>query len=532
MISYDTVSQQPPDTGQPVVVVAERLLMVVALAAAVLGTCLIFHQLAMTGMSADERCDFDIAVDFVNNHSFLTNQADPSQGRLNHLLGAASLALLGVSCLSFKLPFAIVQVVAAVGLWLFLRRRIRPVVAVLFAAMYVSCPYVLSGARAGGSAGDGLVCALTLAYIITQYHYTVTGKFWPHGFLCAASCGAAIGAKWTCGLLLVAAALTSWLYGGKFQRRLARANLWIELLALQWTAVIVAMITCPTLLLGIDFVRGAIQHSQSFNNPVMAVFGVVRQSEPWYYVPAVMISKVSPVQIAMFLWAVVSTLQRKARKGAVEPLVFICLVSTLPALPLVFKVCQNAQYYIGLVPAMTVLPALMAEKWLKLKGPLMRGLVLCGALLALTSQIALSVWLFPDYLQAGRQFGTLFQGQFQGPAINHCQGMPFVAREVNRLISEGVRTPVYMLEHCREYLDLDVKDGPVRLETTVRPYPETRPAGEHLLIIASIYDYNSFSESDRVSRAKRKDLATSGCLTISDRNPDFVILRCGEEGPI
>jgi hypothetical protein len=502
----------------------------VALVAIAVSVYLMFYQLALTGMTSDERIDYGIAADYVKHLSFLSNITDSSQGRLSHLLGAGSFALLGISYFNFKLPFAIVQVVAAVGLWFFLRRRVGILTATLSAAMYLSCPYVLSGARAGATAGDGLVCALTLAYIATQYRYVTTGRFWPHGFLCAVSCGAAIGTKWTSGLLLVSAALIHWFYNLKLRRNSMRSSLWTQLLAHQWVAVLVAAITCPTLLLGVPFVRDALHHSLEFDKMQMLRFGTIRQSEPWYYVPALLISKVSPLQISVFLWAIARTMYRTVRKGASEPLSIICLLSTLPILPLALKNFQSSQYYIGLVPAMTILPALVVHDGIEHRSRVVRAIALYGAALALVAQVALSAWLHPDYLQAGRQFGRRFQGQFQGPAANHCQGLPFAIQEVNQLTSRQPGLQVFMLDPCTNMLNQASQEGPIPLEKVVRLYPANRPEREHLLIIANTYDYNSFSETDRLASASRKREATAGCHTVNGRNPDFVILQCGAKG--
>ncbi|MGE5789085.1 MAG: hypothetical protein ACM3ZE_31130, partial [Myxococcales bacterium] len=78
----------------------ERLATALAVVAMLASVYLLFRELALTGVTWDEWMDFEIARDYYENQSFLTNLQDPSQARLSHLVAAGSFALFGVSYLT------------------------------------------------------------------------------------------------------------------------------------------------------------------------------------------------------------------------------------------------------------------------------------------------------------------------------------------------------------------------------------------------------------------------------------------------
>jgi 4-amino-4-deoxy-L-arabinose transferase-like glycosyltransferase len=479
--------------------------------AVALSVVLAFWKLALMGLTFDERTDFNISKTYVLAKAFLDNTSDPAQGRLGHLLGAASCALFGVSYFAFKLPFVLVGIAGGVGLYRLLRRNVSMPVAVLFAAFYASCPYVLAASRTAATAGDVLVLVLTLAFVSTLEAWMRKRRFWFAGALCAAACGAAMGAKWTCGLLCPAAVL-GYLWSAHRRRALRDGWTWTQLFAFASIAAGVAVLASPTFLLGLDFVRDAVKSAGWPDKFRMFQFGMIRAGEPWYYVPAVLVSKVSPVVVAAGAVGLCLALVRPGSERE-RPLAVACWLSLVPMVPLALKPFQNAHYYVGSVPALLVGAALAFDRGLDRIAPKRKlaSAYWALSLLALASQLGLSIWLSPDFLQAGRQYGPLFQGQFMGPAVNHCQGGPFAIAAANELVETSGIRDVYYLSNCVKVLEQDAKDGPIHPKVPIREYPKKRPSGPHFVVVASIYDYDSTSAADRKNDQTRKRGALAGC---------------------
>lgn len=508
--------------------VVERFLLVASGAAVLVGCFLAFHDLALTGMTWDEWLDFGIARDYLENQSFLTNRGDPSQARLSHLVGFASFWLLGkTSYFAFKLPFVLVGLLSGLGLWLFLRKTVRPVVAAVVTGLYFTSPYVLSAMRAGGTAGDALVLALTVAFIITLTTWVKTNRFWPYGLLCGVACGCAIGAKWTSACLLPIVPLVWFLHLRQQRRSLFDPGLWTGFLAQQWVAILCAVLTSPTLALGYDFLKAALEHSIQFEASHLMQFGQFRAGAPFYYIPAVLLSKVSPVQLALFCYELgVIAIAVVSRRRKVSLLATACVASFVPMIPLATKGFQNAQYYLVFVPGITILSAITLNRWLGSPSSALRRTALWLMPTALLAQLLLSLWLSPDYLLAGRQFGRLFYGQFAGPATNHCQGLPFALREFNTQVARGGPTTAYVLHSCDRVMDHDREFGPIAPSGLVVPYPAGRPGQEHFVIIPTIYEYDASGEREHSAFMNRRSQVVEGCLAVGNGHPDFELWRC------
>lgn len=505
----------------------ERALTTIATLIVLAGLYLLFHDLAMTGLTWDECGDFDIARDYRRNQSFLTNLEDPSQGRLSHLVAAGSFALMGQSYLAFKLPFALIGVLTGLWLWHFLHQLVRPSVAALVAAMYFTCPYVLAASRAGATAGDVLVVATTTGFIITLYHWTKTGHFWPYGAGCGLLCGLSIGAKWTSGLLLVTAVL-AWTVHLLRKRRLFDGPSWTSILAYQWIAVCVALVASPTLLLGLPFIESSLQHSKSFDGMEMLHLGEMRSSAPLLYVPAVLISKFSPVQLLVFAYeltlVLIGWVTRRRRAGMLR---IIALLSWLPMVALVTKRFQNAHYYVATVPAVMVLSALTLQRWMRSARPTAPRLVLWLGTGAALAQLALGLYLAPDYLLAGRQFGAVFYGQFAGPAVTHCQGMPYAIDEINHLIEQEQGPPTaYVLSSCMALMNHAISHGPIRPVAAIREAPASSPAAPHYLIVPRSYDYDNLGSRQAEEAAVRKREMTRNCTRAGEGHVDYDLWLC------
>jgi hypothetical protein len=146
--------------------------------------------------------------------------------------------------------------------------------------------------------------------------------------------------------------------------------------------------------------------------------------------------------------------------------------------------------------------------------------------LAMVAQLLLALWLFPDYLLAGRQFGKFFYGQFGGPAINHCQGIPFAIRRVNAQIERGGPKTAYVLHSCDRVFEQDSKFGPVVPRGTIAKYPHVRPGAEHFVIIPTIYEYDANGEKEHVAFMSRRERVVENCRTVGKPHPDFELWQC------
>lgn len=501
-------------------VVLKRVVTACASAGIGVSVVLAFFRLGRIGLSLDEWSDYSIAASYVRAHAFLENLSDPTQGRLGHLVAAASLGVFGPSYVAFKVPFVLLGAAGGFGIWRLLRRRVTPAVALLFTAIYASTPYVLAASRTAVTGGDVLVIALTVAFIATLEAWTTTEDFWFGGALCAATCGAATGAKWTCGLLAVAAlARHVWL---AFRRgKLRLGTTWTELFAFSGITAVCAVISSPTFLLGYDFVEGSLlKVAAAEKSLVMFQLGAMRHAAPWFYVPAVLVSKLSPIVILAAVAGVWHSFSPRA-EGRKRSLTVTCLLSLLPMLPLVFKPFQNAHYYVGAVPAFVVCSALAFDHWLTGARKGAETALWCGGLLTLAAQLGLSIWLAPDFLQAGRQFGPAFEGQFMGPAVNHCQGGPLAIEAVNELTQESP-APVYHLTACIDALKMDMREGPIRAKVPIRVYPDKgRPPLPHYVLVSSMYDYRT--EHELAEQRRRNPM--KGCPEVR-RGPGFKVYSC------
>jgi hypothetical protein len=517
-------SRSPLRQGQ----VSERVVTVLALVVALIGVCLFFRELPLTGLTWDEWMDYTIANDYYTNKSFLTNTNDPSQARFSHLVAAGSFALFGESYLAFKLPFVVIGLGGGLGLYWFLARLVRPAVAALAAAMYFTCPYVLAASRTGATAGDVLVMATTLGFVIALYGWLRTDRFWPYGAACGVMCGMAIGAKWT-GALLLAATVLGWLYELRRQkRRLFDGPTWAGILAQQWIAVGLAVLACPTLMLGVRFVRSALEHSLLFSGMSMLQFGEFRASAPAYYIPAVLVSKYSIVQLLVVLYEVLLILVFWVlRRKKIARLPAVCLLSLLPIVPLATKGFQNAHYYVASIPAVMILSALTLERWLRSRRDSVGRWALWGGVATLLGQLGTSLYLAPDYLMAGRQFGPLFYSQFAGPVVNHCQGMPFAIREINRVVTEQGGPPTaYILRSCLGVMQHALERGPIKSLVSIVPRPLTPISQGHFLVLPGSYDYDDLGPEPAALFAKYKQDFTQGCRQVDQGHVDYELWLC------
>ncbi|HMA95320.1 MAG TPA: hypothetical protein VKP30_21675, partial [Polyangiaceae bacterium] len=400
--------------------------------------------------------------------------------------------------------------------------------AAIVAAMYFTSPYVLAASRTGGTAGDALVLATTVGFVITLYRWLHTERFWPYGAACGTCCGLAVGSKWTGAMLLGSVVLAWLLHLRRQKRRIWDGKVWVAVLAHQWISVGTAIVACPTLLLGLPFIKSSLGHSIQFAGIELLQFGEIRATAPFYYIPAVLVSKLSPLQlmVCLFEMGVIATHAASSRRrvGLLPSTLFLSLV---PIIPLATKGFQNAHYYLAVVPTVMILSAVALERWMHSRRSGLRRAALWSAIVALVGQLGLSIYLAPDYLLAGRQFGKFFYGQFAGPAVNHCQGLPFAIREVNELIEteDGPRA-TYLLRSCIGILSHVIAYGPVKPDSSIAADPSTAIPREHFLIIPTSYDYDVTGRSEAVVFKRLKRARIKDCEPAGEGHVDYELWRC------
>jgi hypothetical protein len=281
-------------------------------------------------------------------------------------------------------------------------------------------------------------------------------------------------------------------------------------------------------MLGVTFVKNALAHSLKFTGMALVQFGEMRAEAPAYYVPAVLVAKYSIPQLLVFCFELVLIpLYWAHLRKKVGRLPLVCLLSMLPMVPLATKGFQNAHYYVASVPAVMIFSAVALERWLRSSRDVVRRLALFLGTLTVVLQLGTAIRLAPDYLLAGRQFGTFFYSQFAGPAVNHCQGLPFALREMNRLISvEDGPTTAHILRSCLGVMDHAVEFGPVVSLASVTPYPVGGARKEHFLIIPGSYDYDNLGVGEQEHFTNMKETLTTGCERVGKRHVDFELWLC------
>jgi 4-amino-4-deoxy-L-arabinose transferase-like glycosyltransferase len=497
----------------------------VALVLIACGLYLLFSRLAAIGCTWDEYLDWRIAESYARHWDILANRSDPSQGRLAHLVAALSLKIFGLSYLAFKLPFALIGVGGGAWLCRVIARRHSRAIALAVTAYYFTNPYVLGSARTAATAGDVLVLVLALAFVLSLERWLTARDFWRAGFVCAVVCGAAVGAKWTNGAL-VPLALLAVLFSERNRTKTEWANLAKDLLCFLSVMALAAIATNPTFLLGLDFVSDALSAAHGYDQGLRFYLGAFSDRPPWYFVPAVFLAKYGVPFLVFFAAAVLLVAVKLWRKERVPNAVRLSLVVVALSALFAFKPFQSAYYYI-----FTVGPCLIVVAWFLREsegfgaraGAAARWVFLAGV----AWQAAQSFALAPDFLQAGREWGADFQGEFWGPAVNHCQGGPLA---LAALSTPGAR--VYVLDDCLPILTFDRAYGPVRPPLQLQDYPpNATPAGAYFVAVHRVFFAEARSASEQRARLDRFQRATSACEEVSAAHAPYRIFAChGDHG--
>jgi hypothetical protein len=129
------------------------------------------------------------------------------------------------------------------------------------------------------------------------------------------------------------------------------------------------------------------------------------------------------------------------------------------------------------------------------------------------------MWLSPDFLQAGRQFGRHFQGQFHGPAALSCQGQVASIRVLEELVPQYGNFPVYQVGPCHDVIQYDISLMGVQPKFHYEPY-HSAPATTHYLLFSPTYDVDPSGISEWEAAKRLKSSITKGCELLQ-RHPSY-----------
>ncbi len=484
-----------------------RLVKVTSVLALVATVFFLFWKLDWIGMTWDELTAFGIVRSYIPDlANILRNTTNASQGRLNYTLAIPLMAWLGPSIEAFKLTFVFIALGCIVAVWLALKKAVRPVTALAVTAVLASTPVFIGAGRTAANSGDVLTMLAIVLYIWTLARWTVRRRDGDLGagpaIWCGIASGVALGSKLTDGLLIPAAIL--WIGQTFGWKKSLRDFSWY----LPVTAI-VAVAAHPLFLLGPAAVIAGIHDADGYDHASQFyLLGTYVKHPQWYFPLADLLAKTSVPMFAFFLWAACAEAVRSIRAHRLDPWVGVAtFVFGLDYL-FVFKGFQGAHYYQPAVVAMVFVAAPLLDRLLSSARRRTQLLAAIGVAMTLTYQVGLDAWLAPDFLQAGRQFGDRFQGEFSGPAVNHCQGGPEALASLDRLEAARHYGHAYVLVHCGPVLAADSDAGPVRSVLNIDDYPDGGPpARPYWLLISHVYDYYSYgspqAQYDALARRAR-----------------------------
>ncbi len=393
----------------------------------------LFQQMTDIGITWDEYSDLIISLDYFKNKSFLTNIFLPSQGRLNFFIGALGLAFFGESLFGFKIIFIFLGLLGVIYFFFRVQEITSRSVAVIFSALLISNPYFMGSARTGATAGDILSVVLWIILLGWITKETKDGKSRSMNFFSALIAGMAIGAKLTNIILIIVPWVDLFLRHEIHKKNIfSFIKKYFKFVSL---AVFFGFLAHPILFLGPKMWHSIWMDGQVWE--LQEQYFLLQnwyQKTPWQYLAAILVTKFSPSFILLFLIYILMVISQKIKLQKMHSLAGVSLFASALVSIFFFKKFQNAYYYVVWLGPFYYFTAIMLSEvhkknnssWLKHVSVF---LIIC----TLIYQIKSIFNLAPDYLQYGREWGDQFQGEFSGPAVNHCQGGPLLIKELNKI---------------------------------------------------------------------------------------------------
>ncbi len=519
-----------------------RALDLLALAAGCVGVYLLFHNLAWGGSTQDEYNDFKIAHDFVLHGSILTNDSDPSQGRLPHMLGAASLSLFGESLWSFKLPFALSVLVGGALLFGFVARRYGPTIALYAAAFYLTNPWAIGSGRSAATAGDALVMPTTFAFLWLAIRVWEARSRGSRAVLDAVGLGLMAG-------LSVGAKLTNFVLfpAGFLVVALARRS-FTQLVAFAAFASLAAVASHPLLATKtnhlVDQMRRIVDKAPPTSDPRKSAV-VLEMPAHLHALPVslgpppklrylgyVLAGKLTAPFLFVLACGVVLGVRAALRSRRFDPAFWLPLAFVVAPCALVFvDVKQNVNYFLPLLLPVVTIAALALAYCFRVRHPLGRVVGSLGWLGIVLYQIWLGTNLSPDFIQAGRRLGPEAQGKMDGPAVNQCQGTPRLIERLNQLHRSGhAFDTVWVFVACFGNVRHDAAYGPIRPQgyTLQNFFPMGIYTLPHVLVASETIHYDNYGLPEHLNLVRSLEKATAGCDLVNADYPEdrFKIYDC------
>ncbi len=523
-------------------VTAARMLDLLALVAACVGVFLLFHDLAWGGSTQDELTDFRISRDFVLHGSVLTNTTDPSQGRLPHMLGAASLWLFGESVWSFKLPFAASVLVCGALLFGFVARRHGPAIALYSVAFFLTNPWAIGSGRSAATAGDALVMPTSFAYLWLAI------RVWETRFTGLRSVLDAIGLGLLTGLSVGAKLTNVVLFPAGFLVLVLARRSFAHLVAFAAFASLAAVASHPLLATATDDLVAEVRRivdrdplpSEPTRRAVVLEMPTDLRALPVSLAPPpklrylgyVLVGKLTAPFLFVLACGVVLGVGAALRARRFDPAFWLPLAFVVaPCAIVCVNVKQNVNYFLPLLLPAITLAAVALAYCFRQRHSLGRILGSLGWLAIVLYQIWLGVHLSPDFIQAGRRLGPEAQSKMDGPAVNQCQGAPQLIERLNQLHRGGHPfDTAWVFGRCFPNVSHDATYGPIRPQgyNFMRDDPTVVFGRPHVLVVSETNQYEQYGMPEHLKLVRSIEMAIAGCDLVNVDAPEdrFKIYRC------
>lgn len=492
----------------------------------VIGIFFLFDRPTDMGFTFDELTDFEIATDLLNTGNVLGNLKDPSQGRLSHMVAAGGMWLLGSDLLGFKLTFLGIGLAATVLCAVLVRSLFGSTVAWLSASFLILCPFSLAAFRTAATAGDGLVLIWWLLFTWITACWIARQGGWAWSVAVGVVLGLAIGTKLTSAALILVP-LVRLFYMNRSSGSPQAARALSEFLVIYLVAGCTAVLANPLFLLGPRFFYELLGSGKWDTKPEIWVFDGWYRHPPLTYIPAVLMSKLTPpLFLAALVGLAIAVRDALAKRARLSPVAAVGVAVITAALVHYYRQNQNAHYYVGTIGPALILGGFLWQKILGSEAARARRAGYALAAMVMIYLVATDRYLQADFLQSGREYGPAFQGEFNGPAVNHCQGGPRLIDYLKALPDAGSIRVVFIYAECQEQIEAACRFGSTPCATTFKYYPEEGVMTSHVVAASRIVLRSRIQRAEWDRRFAALRSFAAHCQTVPLPSDEFTLYRC------
>lgn len=374
------------------------------------------------GMSCDETVDYTHSVRACQKYDISKPVSDGYlNGQLPFSISCLLYKVFGAGELVSRSLSAAFSIISIALLFMLARAMLGYWWALASAALYGLSALSVSSARLAFSHGHGLstpfiIIALYFLWLI----YSDMANSKRMGPCCAAaglSAGLAVGTDLLAGFWMLNIFAGLW-YAGRGQSARIRLNAAALFMA---GSVAGLFIASPMYfihpLAAVLYVRGSLAFWDGLRG-FLWLGHVVDRIPPTYYL-VVSVVKCGPALCVLIVSALAAYSASPRFGGSFRR--FLAL-SCWPVLYLSFKGWKSPYYLSIFLPVAIILAASLLSKLFGSR-PMARKMALKVVLLTLVyiEQIRAIIYIHPDYLMSGIEYGKIFYGEFQGPAVSHGQ---------------------------------------------------------------------------------------------------------------